>query len=118
MWLSIAFTTISVLGEAFLIRFLVALLRESGRFTGRRRIPFKLERKFKGLRYGRNYDGTDSAAADGKVRDQYAAFFRGDIHAKESLRPVTVTVCPSLGRAGRRPKPGDIFVFRQRWFLQ
>jgi hypothetical protein len=118
MWVSVAFTTISVLGEAFLIRFLIALLRESRRFTGRRRVRFKLERKRKILRYATNDDVAWNSASDGKVRDQYAALFGSEIHAKESSRLITLAVLPGAGHVGRRSKPGDISVFRQRWFIE
>lgn len=118
MWVSVAFTTISVLGEAFLVRFLIALLRESKRFTARRPIPFKLEHKVRKVRYEENYDFAGDSAANGEVRELYAAFLRGEIHAKDSSRLITLAVLPGAGSAGRRSKPGDIAVFRQRWFFR
>jgi hypothetical protein len=118
MWASITFAVISLGGVAFMLRFLLALRRESTRFTCSSTIWFHPELNPESSGYlGQHYLGDYSGNCED--RDYYYVELpESDIHAQQSSSLITLTIRPRIGSVGGRPKfPGRVDIHHQRRFF-
>jgi hypothetical protein len=122
MWIAVTFAAIAVMGTAFLVWFLLGLLRQRGPsvcywIVPARRRPQK-ERHLEALR--RIYADKDCRAPQGKRSDYCVELLENASHAKKGASGLIVLdvrlVSASLGWRSIQPSRVNAFHDRRLWF--
>lgn len=117
MWVSFTFAAIAFSGAAFMVRYLIALLRESSRLHGRGAIAFSTKDRSRSPQYFETAFAGGNYAERNEHRDYCVALLESKIHAKEASGLITLAIVPNVGTFRRRPKlPGWLGVHHQHWF--
>jgi hypothetical protein len=117
MWASVTFAAISLGGVAFMLRFLLALRRESRESTCEATISVR-PRLHSESSEPLGQPPSGEHAGNFEDDDSYAELLESDTHAKQSSGLITLTIRPKIGSMDWRPKsPGRIGTPPHRRFV-